>query len=218
MLKREIFLIANGTGAKLGEFLIELNFDQPGILATLSNIFAEHDVNVINVAIDSSRLTIHYIVDLTMVADDQLKEIPKQLQMFAFVKKVRYRTSNAPLFVPRWITHVINGKPALSLEKELVAYLNDPSKLAEEIAKRDAKTVKELAHAVDPVTLEEAIYIAQLRGLLSVEATEVKQGRLRARLCNLAHPIARRYLEVFTTEIGASAKLAEEGPCLVLES
>lgn len=217
MLKREIFLIANGTGARLGEFLIELNFDQPGILATLSNIFAEHDVNVINVAVDSSRLTLHYIVDLTMVADDQLKEILKQLQMFAFVKKAKYRTSNAPLFVPRWITHVINGKPALSIEKDLVAHLNDPSKLAEEIAKKDAKTVKELAPAVDPVTLEEAIYIPQLRGLLSVETAEVKQGRLRARLCNLAHPLAKKYLEVFTTEVATGAKLAEEGTCITLE-
>jgi hypothetical protein len=44
MLNREVFLIANGTGIRLGEYLVELNFDQPGILATLSNVFAEHDV------------------------------------------------------------------------------------------------------------------------------------------------------------------------------
>ncbi|MGC9130995.1 MAG: ACT domain-containing protein, partial [Pyrobaculum sp.] len=33
MLNREIYLIADGTGSRLGEFLVELNFDQPGILA-----------------------------------------------------------------------------------------------------------------------------------------------------------------------------------------
>jgi len=59
MLNREVFLIANGTGVRLGEFLVELNFDQPGILATLSNVFAEHDVNIINIAIDDARQ--HYV-------------------------------------------------------------------------------------------------------------------------------------------------------------
>jgi predicted amino acid-binding ACT domain protein len=119
MLNREVFLIANGTGARLGEFLVELNFDQPGILATLSNVFAEHDVNIINIAIDAARQHLHFITDLTLQTEEQIREILKQLQMFAFVRKVKHRISTVPIFVPRLIVHVINGKPALALEKTL---------------------------------------------------------------------------------------------------
>ncbi|MGC8993923.1 MAG: ACT domain-containing protein [Pyrobaculum sp.] len=218
MLNREIYLIADGTGSRLGEFLVELNFDQPGILATLSNIFAEHDVNIINIAIDAGRQNLHFIVDLTLVSDDQIKNIVKSLQMFAFVKKVRYRVSTTSIFVPRWIIHVINGKSSISIERDLIPLLQEPAKLAEELARRDAKTVKELAASVDPLVLDEAIYIAQLRGLYTVENTEVREGRLSARLCNLAQPMARRYVEVFVKELGAQAKLSDEGICLTLEA
>lgn len=188
MLNREVFLIANGTGVRLGEFLVELNFDQPGILATLSNVFAEHDVNIINIAIDTTRQHLHFIADLTLQTEEQIQEILKQLQMFAFVKKVKHRISVASIFVPRLITHVINGKPALALEKDLVVHLQDPAKLAEEMAKRDVKTLKEVATTLDVVTLEEALYIIQLRGLATLETT-LKEGRLEARLCSLVQPL-----------------------------
>ncbi|ABL88192.1 amino acid-binding ACT domain protein [Pyrobaculum islandicum DSM 4184] len=197
---------------------MELNFDQPGILATLSNIFAEHDVNIINIAIDGLRQHLHFITDLTMISEDQLQEILKQLQMFAFVKRVKHRVATAPVFVPRWITHVINGKPSLAVEKELVGYLGDLVKLAEEIARRDAKTVKELVSVINAVVLEEALYIAQLRGLAVVESSAIKDGRLVARVCNLAQPLARRYFETFFKELGVQAKVIDEGTCLRLET
>jgi predicted amino acid-binding ACT domain protein len=218
MLNREIYLIADSTGSRLGEFLIELNFDQPGILATLSNIFAEHDVNIINIAIDAERRNLHFIVDLTPVSDDQIKDIVKSLQMFAFVKKVRYRVSTTSIFVPRWIVHVINGKSSISIERDLIPLLQEPAKLAEELARRDAKTVKELVASVDTLVLNEVIYIAQLRGLYKVENAEIKDGRLSVRLCNLVQPMVRRYIEVFVSELGAQAKLNDEGICLTLEA
>lgn len=219
MLNREIYLIADGSGGRLGEFLVELNFDQPGILATLSNIFAEHDVNIVNIAIDGPRRHLHFITDLTVVSEEQLQEIVKQLQMFAFVKKVRHRISAAQIFVPRWIIHVINGKPAIAVEKELAAFLQDPQRLAEEMAKRDAKAVKELVASINAVVLEEALYLVQLRGFASVESTAVANGKLTARLCNLAQPLARRYLETFLKELGLQAKIVDEGGvCLRLEA
>jgi predicted amino acid-binding ACT domain protein len=217
MLNREVFLIANGTGARLGEFLVELNFDQPGILATLSNVFAEHDVNIINIAIDAARQHLHFITDLTLQTEEQIREILKQLQMFAFVKKVKHRISAASIFVPRLIVHVINGKPALVLEKDLVAHLQDPAKLAEEMAKRDVKTLKEITTSLDVVTLDEALYIIQLRGLATVE-TALKEGRLTARLCNLVQPLIRTYLDAFFKEFGVQAKTVDEGACLRVEA
>ncbi len=217
MLTREVFLIANGTGARLGEFLVELNFDQPGILATLSNVFAEHDVNIINIAIDAARQHLHFITDLTSQTEEQIRDILKQLQMFAFVKKVKHRISTVPIFVPRLIVHVINGKPALALEKDLVIHLQDPAKLAEEMAKRDAKTLKEITTSLDVLTLEEALYIIQLRGLATVE-TALKEGRLTARLCNLVQPLIRTYLDAFFKELGVQAKIVDEGVCLRVET
>jgi predicted amino acid-binding ACT domain protein len=217
MLNREVFLIANGAGARLGEFLVELNFDQPGILATLSNIFAEHDVNIINIAIDAARQHLHFITDLTLQTEEQIRDILKQLQMFAFVKKVKHRISTVPIFIPRLIVHVINGKPALALEKDLVVHLQDPAKLAEEMAKRDAKTLKEITTSLDVVTLEEALYIIQLRGLATVE-TALKEGRLTARLCNLVQPLIRTYLDAFFKELGVQAKVVDEGVCLRVET
>jgi predicted amino acid-binding ACT domain protein len=217
MLNREVFLIANGTGARLGEFLVELNFDQPGILATLSNIFAEHDVNIINIAIDAARQHLHFITDLTFQTEEQIRDILKQLQMFAFVRKVKHRISTVPVFVPRLIVHVINGKPALALEKDLVVHLQDPAKLAEEMAKRDAKTLKGITTSLDVVMLEEALYIIQLRGLATVE-TALKEGRLTARLCNLVQPLIRAYLDAFFKELGVQAKIVDEGVCLRVET
>ncbi|MFN3804329.1 MAG: ACT domain-containing protein [Pyrobaculum sp.] len=217
MLSREIYLIVNGSGSRLGEFLVELHFDQPGILATLSNIFAEHDVNIINIAIDSQRRHLHFVVDLTTVVEDDIREIAKRLGMFAFVKKVRYRVSNVSVFVPRWIVHVINGMPSISLERELVAYLQEPSRLAEELAKKDAKTIKELVTPIDIATLEEILYLSQLRGLAIVENTMLKEGRLVARLCKLAYPMAKRYLEYYLRELGFQPKTVEEGGCIRAE-
>jgi len=217
MLNREVFLIANGTGARLGEFLVELNFDQPGILATLSNVFAEHDVNIINIAIDAARQHLHFITDLTLQTEEQIRDILKQLQMFAFVKKVKHRISTVHIFVPRLIVHVINGKPALALEKDLVVHLQDPAKLAEEMAKRDVKTLKEITTSLDVVTLEEVLYIIQLRGLATVE-TALKEGRLTARLCNLMQPLIRTYLDAFFKEFGVQAKIVDEGACLRVET
>ncbi|MEM1597105.1 MAG: ACT domain-containing protein [Pyrobaculum sp.] len=216
MLNREIFLVASSQGNKLAEFLVELNFDQPGILATLSNIFAEHDVNIINIAIDAPRRHLHFIVDVTMASEEQLREMTKQLGMFAFVRKVKYRVSNVPIFVPRWIIHVINGSPSVSFEKELVG-LQDFVKIAEELGRRDAKTIKGLVSTTDLLTVEEAIYLAQLRGMAVVESTAIEEGRLVARLCNLAHPLARKYLEALLGGLGLQFKTVEEGSCLRLE-
>ncbi|MEZ0318916.1 MAG: ACT domain-containing protein [Pyrobaculum sp.] len=216
MLNREIFLMASAQGNRLAEFLVELNFDQPGILATLSNIFAEHDVNIIKIAIDAPRQHLHFIVDITTASEEQLGEIVKQLGMFAFVRKVKYRVSNVPIFVPRWIIHVINGSPSVSFEKEMIG-LQDFVKIAEELGKRDAKTVKGLVSAVDLLIVEEAIYLAQLRGIAIVESASIREGRLVARLCNLAHPLARRYLEALLGGLGLQFKAVEEGNCLRLE-
>ncbi|MEM1662909.1 MAG: ACT domain-containing protein [Pyrobaculum sp.] len=216
MLNREIYLIANSSDARLGEFLIELNFDQPGILATLSNIFAEHDINIINIAIDAQRRNLHFIVDLTTVSEDQIREITKQLQMFAFVRKARYRVSNTTVFVPRWILHVVNGKPTLAIEKELANLLTQPLKLAEELAKRDVKTLKEVITLLNTSVLEEVLYIAQLRGLAVVENTAVKNGKLHARLCNLIYPLSKVYIETMLKEFGLHYTITEDSNCINL--
>jgi hypothetical protein len=98
-----------------------------------------------------------------------------------------------------------------------VVHLQEPAKLAEEMARRDVKTLKEVATTLDVVTLEEALYIIQLRGLATLE-TMLKEGRLEARLCSLVQPLIRTYLDAFFKELGVRAKTVDEGACLRVEA
>lgn len=215
MLSREIYLVASGDGLKVGEFLIELNFDQPGILSTLSNIFAEHDVNIINIAIDSQRQHLHFVVDLSQISEEQVRDMSKQLGMFAFVRRVKYRISKGAVFVPRWIIHVIDNVPGVVIEKTLFGL--QLSKLIDELSEKDAEIVRELAKSIDLTTLEEVLYIPQLRGFVTVEDVAVREGRVVAKFCNLAHPHVVRYIENYVAKLGFRPRVFEEGNCVKLE-
>lgn len=201
----------------MGEFLVELNFDQPGILATLSNVFAEHDINILNIAIDAARKNLHFIVDLTHVGEEELSEVERQLKMFAFVRRVIHRVSRARIFVPRWIQHEIEGVPAVSIERSLLGSALQLQALAVEMARRDSAFFRGLVKAPDVASLEEFLYIVQLRGLGVVEESSISAGQLKARICNLAYSLARKYLESFLSQMETKFRTAEEGNCLTVE-
>lgn len=215
MLRRELFLVVDGSGAVVGEFLVELNFDQPGILATLSNVFAEHDINIVNIAIDAARRNLHFIVDLTHVGEDELAEVEKQLKMFAFVKRVAHRVSKARIFVPRWIQHEIEGTPAVGVEKTLIG--SAPQSIAVEMARRDSAFFRNLVKVPDAASLEEFLYIVQLRGLGVVEESSISGGQLKARVCSLTYPLARKYIEALLSQLEVKYRAAEEGNCIAVE-
>ncbi|MFB6490581.1 MAG: ACT domain-containing protein [Thermoproteus sp. AZ2] len=218
MLNREIYLIVNNIGGKIGEFLVELNFDQPGILAALSNVFADSNANILNIAIDSARTKMHFIVDVSGVEEPDLAELPKRLGMFAFVKRVLHRVSAKRIFVPRWLTHVVNNDPALIIEREFLHKVSDLDRLAAEMAKRDAEVVKSAMQNGDLEELREAVYLLQLRGVATVQEDNSTAEQINVKYCRVAHPIFRRYVETFISSITSRKfRLLDEGSCVRLQ-
>ncbi|CCC81583.1 ACT domain-containing protein [Thermoproteus tenax] len=218
MLNREIYLIVNNLGGRIGEFLIELNYDQPGILAALSNVFADNNANILNIALDSGRTKMHFIVDITSVEEQDLEDLPKKLGMFAFTKRVHYRYVSKRIFVPRWIVHVINNEPALALERDFVAKINDLERLAVDIAKRDAEIIKSALQNGDIDELREAVYIVQLRGLATVQEDASTANVVNVKYCRTIYPMFRRYIETLISSISnRSYRLIDEGACIRLQ-
>ncbi len=218
MLNREIYLIINNLGGKIGEYLIELNFDQPGILAALSNVFADNNANILNIALDSGRTKMHFIVDVTSVDEQDLEELPKRLSMFAFVKKIHRRISSKKIFVPRWITHVINNEPALAIERDFVAKLADLDKIALDMAKRDAEIIKSALQDGDLEELHEAAYVVQLRGLATVQEDGSNDKIVNIKYCRTVYPLFRRYIDTFISSISNRGyRLVDEGGCIRLQ-
>lgn len=218
MLNREIYLIINNLGGKIGEYLVELNFDQPGILAALSNVFADSNANILNIALDSGRTKMHFIVDVTSVDEQDLEELPKRLGMFAFVKKIHYRVSSRRIFVPRWITHVINNEPAVAIERDFVAKLSDLDRIALDMAKRDAEIVKSALQDGDLEELREAAYVVQLRGLATVQEDNSNNNAVNIKYCRTVYPLFRRYIDTFISSISNRGyRLVDEGGCVRLQ-
>jgi predicted amino acid-binding ACT domain protein len=218
MLNRELYLIINNLGGKIGEFLVELNFDQPGILAALSNVFADSNGNILNIALDSGRTKIHFIVDVTMVDEQDLEELPKRLGMFAFVKRVHHRLALRRIFVPRWISHVINNEPALAIERNFVAKLTDMDRMALDMARRDAEIVKSALQDGDLEELHEAAYVVQLRGLATVQDDDSTSNLVNIKYCRTVYPLFRRYIDTFISSVSNRGyRLLDEGGCVRLQ-
>lgn len=218
MLHREIYLIVNNIGGRIGEFLVELNFDQPGILAALSNVFADSNANILNIAIDSARTKMHFIVDVSAVDEPDLRDLSKRLGMFAFVKKVLHRIVEKRIFVPRWLVHVVNNEPAFIIEREFFSKAGELDKLAVEMAKRDVEVVKGAMQNGDLEELHEAVYLIQLRGLGTVQGDDSTDNAINIKYCKIAYPIFRRYVDIFLSSISNRGyRVIEEGSCVRIQ-
>lgn len=218
MLHREIYLIVNNIGGRIGEFLVELNFDQPGILAALSNVFADSNANILNIAIDSARTKMHFIVDVSAVDEPDLRDLSKRLGMFAFVKKVLHRIVEKRIFVPRWLVHVVNNEPAFIIEREFFSKAGELDKLAVEMAKRDVEVVKSAMQNGDLEELHEAVYLIQLRGLGTVQGDDSTDNAINIKYCKIAYPIFRRYVDIFLSSISNRGyRVIDEGSCVRIQ-
>ncbi|MBP1450112.1 MAG: ACT domain-containing protein [Thermoproteus sp.] len=218
MLHREIYLIVNNIGGRIGEFLVELNFDQPGILAALSNVFADSNANILNIAIDSARTKMHFIVDVSAVDEPDLRDLLKRLGMFAFVKKVLHRIVEKRIFVPRWLVHVVNNEPAFIIEREFFSKTGELDKLAVEMAKRDVEVVKSAMQNGDLEELHEAVYLIQLRGLGTVQGDDSTDNAINIKYCKIAYPIFRRYVDIFLSSISNRGyRVIDEGGCVRIQ-
>ncbi|WP_054844348.1 ACT domain-containing protein [Vulcanisaeta souniana] len=119
-LYRDLALAFEGKDRVLGEFLIKFITDRPGILAALSNVFADHGINILNMSVNRTQLLLHFIVDLSG-ADVSLNDLEKELKKFSFVEWVRYRIVEREMFmVPSMILPTFRDKQVLIIELDRV--------------------------------------------------------------------------------------------------
>ena len=178
-LYRDLALAFEGKDRVLGEFLIKFTTDRPGILAALSNVFADHGINILNMSVNRTQLLLHFIVDL-LGADVSLNDLEKELKKFSFVEWVRYRIVEREAFmVPSMILPTFRDKQVLIIELDKVKGLlmNPEFKgIIKDLGSYDASMLRNS-------NLSELVKIGQFRGLGKITLIE-KNGMITIRSCS----------------------------------
>ncbi len=178
-LYRDLALAFEGKDRVLGEFLIKFTTDRPGILAALSNVFADHGINILNMSVNRTQLLLHFIVDL-LDADVPLNDLEKELKKFSFVEWVRYRIVEREAFmVPSMILPTFRDKQVLIIELDKVkGLLMNPEfkSIIKDLGSYDASILRNS-------NLSELVKIGQFRGLGKITLIE-KNGVITIRSCS----------------------------------
>jgi predicted amino acid-binding ACT domain protein len=177
-LYRELSLAFEGKDKVLGEFLIKFTADRPGILAALSNVFADHGINILNISVNRNQLLLHFIVDMTNI-DISLNDLEGELKKFSFVEWVRYRIVEKEAFmIPSMIMPTFRDKQVMIIELEKIKnLLNNPEfrELIRELGMYDASNLRN-------ENLSELIRIGQFRGLGRITLVG-RDGTITIRSC-----------------------------------
>lgn len=214
IVQREIFLAFKNPG-KMSEFIIELTEDRPGILAVISNIFADNGINIVNLVVDFKRAILHFVVDLTGVAVEADKVV-QELKELPFVKSVECREATTPLFIPKHVLSVFNGKPATVLELDLLMKFAK-GEIFREVGRHDAEVIKQYVRR--PYTVEalsEVLSAVQLRGIAVKEEETAEGRRLNALFCSKFLGATSEYLAGLLNGLEIDAKRVVEGSCIRL--
>ncbi len=178
VLYRDLAMAFEGKDKVLGEFLIKFTADRPGILAALSNVFADHGINILNISVNRTQLLLHFVVDLTGI-DTSLNDLEKELKKFSFVEWVRYRIVEREAFmVPSMIMPTFRDRQVLVLELERAKdLLANPEfrRIVRELGSYDASLIRNS-------NLSELIKMGQFRGLGRIVLIE-KDGTITIRSC-----------------------------------
>ena len=178
VLYRDFAMAFEGRDKVLGEFLIKFTADKPGILAALSNVFADHGINILNISVNRTQLLLHFVVDLTS-ADISLNDLEKELRKFSFVEWVRYRIVEREAFmVPSMIMPTFRDRQVLVLEVEKAKDLLTNPEFRRAIRELGAYDASFLRNS----NLSELIKIGQFRGLGRIVLTE-RDGTITVRSC-----------------------------------
>ena len=196
VLYRDFAMAFEGKDKVLGEFLIKFTTDRPGILAALSNVFADHGINILNISVNRTQLLLHFVVDLTNT-DTSLNDLEKELKRFSFVEWVKYRIVEKEAFmVPSMIMPTFRDKQVLVVEIERVReLLTNPEfrKIIRDLGAYDASLLRNS-------NLSELIKIGQFRGLGKITLTE-RDGTITIRSCselNDKHVMEELMIEYYT--------------------
>ena len=214
---RELSLAVDNRGGTIGEFVVELEYDRPGILAALSNVFADNDINIINITMHAvDRQKIHFLVDVSGLGEDDLRNVARTIRMFAFVRDVDYRTSTGRIVVPGMVGHVFLGRNVVVVDRDLLGKLGPPGEVAAEMARNDAAAVKRIVNG--PLGLREvaeALNMVQLRGIGTVRESRIGEDTANILVCG-DPAMARRYVQTLLAELAPSLspELVDEGMCV----
>jgi len=165
-------------GKTLCEVRITLTTDRPGILAAISNIFADNGINILWVHVNSLRKTMYFIVDLTQCPAN-IESVLEKIKNLSFVGDISYRIIRGPLLIPSYIRPTFRDKPVVVLDKELLqkvapSEVKSLVKIACIMGILDAKYIKDsLQGDVMIEDLPELLNVVQLRGLCKVMKTEL---------------------------------------------
>ena len=179
VLYRDFAMAFEGRDKVLGEFLIKFTADRPGILAALSNVFADHGINILNISVNRTQLLLHFVVDLTNT-DTSLNDLEKELKRFSFVEWVKYRIVEKEAFmIPSMIMPTFRDKQVLVMEIERAKdLLTNPEfrKIIRDLGAYDASLLRNS-------NLSELIKIGQFRGLGKIVLIE-RDGTITIRSCS----------------------------------
>ena len=178
-LYRDFAMAFEGKDKVLGEFLIKFTADKPGILAALSNVFADHGINILNISVNRAQLLLHFVIDLTN-SDTSLNDLEKELKKFSFVEWIRYRIVEKEAFmVPSMILPTFRDRQVLVIELDKIKDLiSSPEfrRIIRDIGTYDASLLRNS-------NLSELIKMGQFRGLGKITLTE-KNDAITIRSCS----------------------------------
>ncbi|WP_162009090.1 ACT domain-containing protein [Vulcanisaeta sp. EB80] len=207
-LYRDLALSFEGRDKVLGEFLVKFTADRPGILAALSNVFADHGINMLNISVNRTQLLLHFIVDLTN-SDSSLNDLERELRKFSFVEWVRYRVVEREAFmVPSMIMPTFRDHQVLILELERIKDLlanTDFRRVIRDLGSADSSALRNS-------NLSELVRMGQFRGLGRITLVE-RDGVITIRSCselNDKHVIEELMIEYYTGFLTQALKASVE--------
>ncbi|MGC8596775.1 MAG: hypothetical protein ACP5NY_02535 [Thermocladium sp.] len=212
IFNRELSLVYDASGRSLTEFLIQINDDKPGILAALSNAYADHGINIINISYNRNQKMIHIIADISE-SDIGMGDLENLLRKFSFVANVVEKPlENDSHLVPSLSLPTFWGRRMVAIDMDLLIRISEgASALLFEMGKRDRLR---LGPGFSPQLLK----LVQLRGLARIEIFMLGSN-IRARLCSEdGLELAMSYLKGLLFEIPYKINERKNGEaCIELE-
>jgi len=225
IVNNELFLAYSSvTPFTLCEVCIITSEDRPGLLAAISNVFADNGINILNVSVNALEHSFYFVVDLTRCMTS-IEDVIDKLRSFSFVKDVFYRYMRAsPVVLPRFIRPTFRGKSVVVLDKDLLQELAKDElsslvKVAYYMGRSDARFVKNYFSINDPI-IEDLLEISktlQLRGLCKIDSIKMEDcSRIVTKLTDCIDPnIVTEYLRGIVDELyGRKYRYNMEARCI----
>lgn len=168
MFHRELAMIYEASGKTIVEFIIRLNEDRPGILAAISDVFAENGVNIVNVSFNRLQKMIHVIADFTNSVSS-ISDVENMLRKFSFVYDVMEKVLNNDTYVIATLSiPTFNNNYVLAIDHDVFEnqVTEQLLKILRSMGKRDGELILGIYGSFKASELN----ILQLRGLGRVQA------------------------------------------------